>query len=91
MRTPPTEPVVPADAQSEPINVEMASPPTEQTAPGPAAEPFASPGPPAVPATVQIQAPVHALVPAAELVPGMVFNARVINLRVYNAGHNVLR
>ena len=23
--------------------------------------------------------------------PGMVFNARVINLRVYNAGHNVLR
>ena len=52
MRTPPTEPVVPADAQSEPINVEMASPPTEQTAPGPAAEPFAAPGPSAVPATV---------------------------------------
>ena len=69
-------------AVTPPEDIEMASvsPPTEPTAPGPAVQsPIHVPGPNNVPV----------LVPVAE--PNMIFNAHVINLRVYNAGHNVLR
>ena len=69
-------------AVTPPEDIEMASvsPPTEPTAPGPAVQsPILVPGPNNVPV----------LVPVAE--PNMIFNAHVINLRVYNAGHNVLR
>ena len=80
----------PADAQPEPT--EMASPPTEPY-PGPAVETVPAPGPSAVP--VAIPVPTAELVPvlvlAAESAAVMIFYARVINLRVYNAGQNVLR